>query len=365
MPVRRRLGDAYHRPAAFTLLELLLATALTVILLGLIGAAIDFHWRQLTVRKTGVEQTQLAQAILQQIADDILSVAVAADLEGVSAIVSDSELEDEQAEAVSDGTTDASSDESVTSVEDPLASLYPELPGLYGSSLELQIDVVRVPRPEEYDYQYEVVDPTTIGLPGDMKTITYTVMNGGMLGGSLPGQSMPTGSGSLSTGITSGARGDPLVGSSAGNATSSAGLIRRVTDRSSARYAIENGDLALLEGNLQRIAPEVIALTFAYFDGTQWLTEWNTEELGSLPLAVEITLVMQVEGRSTSGGVPSATLTAVSTTAGGPSEAGATGLLSLPPGMVMYRRVVHLPASTLLTTAEQAMVTTTDTEVAR
>ena len=56
---------------AFTLLEVVLAVALTAIIGTLIATAIDFHLRQLTVQRTRIEEAQVARAVLRRIADDL------------------------------------------------------------------------------------------------------------------------------------------------------------------------------------------------------------------------------------------------------------------------------------------------------
>ncbi len=56
---------------AFSLLEVILAIALSVVIVYLVFGGIDFHLRQLTVRKTGIEEAQLARAILRKISDDL------------------------------------------------------------------------------------------------------------------------------------------------------------------------------------------------------------------------------------------------------------------------------------------------------
>ena len=40
------------------------------------------------------------------------------------------------------------------------------------------------------------------------------------------------------------------------------------------------------------IAPEVASIEFQYYDGTEWLTEWDSDEMGCLPTAVRITLLL-------------------------------------------------------------------------
>ena len=65
-----------NHEAGFTLLEVILAVALTAILMAIIAGAIDFHMRQLTVRRTQIEEAQLARAVLRRIADDLRAVVV-------------------------------------------------------------------------------------------------------------------------------------------------------------------------------------------------------------------------------------------------------------------------------------------------
>ena len=53
----------------FSLLEVILAVALTAIIAVLVVSAMDFHLRQLTVRRTRIEEAQIARAVLRRIAD--------------------------------------------------------------------------------------------------------------------------------------------------------------------------------------------------------------------------------------------------------------------------------------------------------
>ncbi len=40
------------------------------------------------------------------------------------------------------------------------------------------------------------------------------------------------------------------------------------------------------------IAPEVVGIEFAYWDGITWLLEWNSDEYKELPLAIQVKLTM-------------------------------------------------------------------------
>src|SRR6056297_1817109 len=64
-----------HRPRhdfrGFTLLEVLLTLAMSVVLLVLVGGAIQFYARDMNVRNMDIRQTQLAAAVMQMIEDDL------------------------------------------------------------------------------------------------------------------------------------------------------------------------------------------------------------------------------------------------------------------------------------------------------
>ena len=57
--------------AAFTLLEVLLTLSMSVVLMMLVGGAIQFYARDMNVRDMDIRQTQLAAAVMQMIEDDL------------------------------------------------------------------------------------------------------------------------------------------------------------------------------------------------------------------------------------------------------------------------------------------------------
>jgi len=68
------------------------------------------------------------------------------------------------------------------------------------------------------------------------------------------------------------------------------GLARLEGDRLQQELARQNGDTQTQMAGLQMLAPEVTGLTFAYFDGYQWRSDWDSQALGGLPMAVEVLL---------------------------------------------------------------------------
>ncbi len=293
---------AVAEPRGMTLLEVMLALSLTTVVLVAISMAIDIHLRMLDARRGELDRIQLARGVLQIIGNDLRSViqqnttdfsvlasmateAIAggeipsdlADLAGDggaggSGSTGDGDADDAGA-ALSGGSgsaVDAMTGDSTTSTssEDIAAtSIPPPVPGLYGNQYELLIDVSRLPRVDEMQRMVasNSVNPLQ-DIPSDVKTVAYYYYD--------PNSSTSSGD----------------FRDRAGNPQ--AGLVRRVLDRAVTLFATENSNLSSLQQQGEIIAPEVGGIEFQYFDGTEWLYEWDSEQQQGLPVAVRITLVM-------------------------------------------------------------------------
>ena len=287
------------RRRGLTLLELMLALALTSVLLGLIGMAVDVHLRMLDSRQAEVERAQLARAILTRIANDLRSAiqpsSTASDMASVESLAGDAAgaLEDSGADlgdltqaASGLGLDDSTLSADSTDIAD--SDTLPLTPGLYGNQFEMQVDISRLPRVDEFQQLISSGTPGSIrDIPSDLKTVAYYVRQPGAT--NVPG-TQTVGS-------------DPNQG----------GLVRRVLDRQITLYASESGNVTSLDQFGDVIAPEVTDLEFSYFDGTQWTTEWDSEAMGGLPLAVRITLSLMPETRADSTGLQSVFSTATPT----------------------------------------------------
>src|SRR4029079_12722717 len=71
------------------------------------------------------------------------------------------------------------------------------------------------------------------------------------------------------------------------------GLMRSETSRAIASYNETNGTTTSIYDGGQLVAGEVIGLAFQYYDGTAWVTEWDSTSMCGLPRAVEIVLTIQ------------------------------------------------------------------------
>jgi type II secretory pathway pseudopilin PulG len=152
-------------------------------------------------------------------------------------------------------------------------------PGIFGAASSIEIDVSRLPRPDEYVIQLGNINTGSLGdMPSDIKTVGYYVQ--------AP----------RSDGVQ-----DPLASltSQIATATSSSsglsgGLVRRSLDRAVTQYAYEVGNSDQLMRTGEIIAPEVLGIDFAYFGPEGWRTDWDSSTLG-LPSVVKVTIAMQRE----------------------------------------------------------------------
>lgn len=262
----------------FTLIELMLSLALIVVATALIGSLMNIYASNFAVRGDDIRRAQLARSILTMIAQDIRSVVVEQEYDPTvleQLLGSTDSGAGAPAEATDTGATDsalASGGSSDTDLADTATTSLP--PGIYGSQFQLMVDVSRVPRPDEYiRMQQSLIDGSLTDIPGDMKTVTYYVQTATSMG--VTDSMASFGSGSVNEGYNS-------------------GLVRRQLDRAITAYAEENGDTQRLLQTGDLMAPEVISLEFAFFDGVEWLTEWDSSAQ-SLPWLVQITLAMQTE----------------------------------------------------------------------
>ena len=272
---RSRDVGATKPPRGLTLLETLLAIALAAVALAMLATAIHLNLKMLESRRGYTEQAQLARSVLRMMADDIRGAhwTHGTDVSGVAELLEGAMPID--GESLGELTGDPSSDETaggeIAETAEP-----PTSPGLYGNRYELQVDVSRLPRVDQW--LATTVDGARADedVLGDVKTVAYFLDDGNStssITAAAPIQSDALNADSL----------DPDL---------SGGLIRRVLDRATASWAQENGNSDLLARGTAVIAPEVVGLEFAYYDGVEWVEYWDSAERGGLPLAVAIAMAV-------------------------------------------------------------------------
>ena len=269
---------------AFTLIEAVLALALAVVVLGLLSLGVNLYLRAFGAGRGDVEETQLARALLGMIADDLRS-AVPYDPERSGSGAS----------------------------------------GLIGDRLQLQLDVERVAAIDPYQALLASqgggapVSPTS-----GVQTLAYYVAD-----------EMTAGSSAIES-----VDGIPLMLQS--GASSEYGLVRQRLDRAVAAHAAEQGLFDTLDSGGELLAPEVAAIEFRYFDGTEWAEEWDTSTRGGLPVAVEVAIALRPPGAGDFEAISTAAATSLD-------------MLAVDTGLRIYRLLVRLPTAEP-TTSESSLV---------
>lgn len=337
----------------FTLLELVLALGLMVVVLGAIALSVDLHLRVAQLGRQRVEEAQLARVILQRIADDIrgalppqsvdvetLSKTLAGLLEGVESL----NLEDLAAgldessgtssrqtsgsgtsssassgqasrsgtsSSTSAGTaTEESSESEEEETTETILGVPRSVPGLYGGPDWLQVDVSRLPRPDQY-HSYAWTqgrqESWQLNRLSEVKTVLYGLM--------LPGSTM-----SMSHTIIT---------------AEEWGLYRDEVDRAMGAFASQHNVLDQKVRSAGPLAPEVVWLEFWYFDGSQWYDSWDSDVQGGLPVAVEVIIGLDMSRSQQSAQRDQLEYT--------PAEP-----------RVLYRTVVYLPVARPATTASSS-----------
>lgn len=277
----RPFSTRLQRRQGFTLLELFLTLSLAVVLMTLVNSAFRFYVGQMDSSDMDMQRTMLATAVMQMIEDDLRATLHPEPLDTAAL----EELLSKTASSMGGGGgggTASSADSGsptdtgdTTTTEDASASLMStvavlETPGLIGNQYQIQIDTSRLPRLEEYVVMMDADPATLTDPPSDLKTVTYYVQEAGM----------------------GGVGDDASTVGTATDAPQGGGLVRRVLDRSAQNYASNSGNVSALNQTGDLLAPEINAIEFQYWDGITWQLEWNSDQMGELPLAVKIQMMM-------------------------------------------------------------------------
>ncbi len=239
----------------------MLSLILASFVLTIVGMAIDFHLRVLDSGRTKIEEGQLAKAILQRMADDLRN----------SVVYRPPEVASQLAGAVdgAEGILDAGTVAEVESYQSSTdLGAVGTIPGVYGESDWLQIDVMRMPRIDEYNFGYDTTQ-TDVSETGDVLSAVKTVLY------------------FLET------REETRVLEADGSFKYDGGLMRRELDRAATLWAEQQGMLTQMNQDLEPLAVEVSDLSFEYYDGLEFLDYWDTEEKTGLPKAVLISIAIK------------------------------------------------------------------------
>jgi type II secretory pathway pseudopilin PulG len=257
-----------RRTAGYTLLELILAMSLSMIIAAGMATAIHLYMKQLSKQQARVERELIARSVLTMIANDLRSALQyrADDYSGlnnllqtqalIAGTITEEEVEAQEEEDEESGQNDDDP------VGDEMAVSF--RPTLLGSANTVMLDISRLPRLDQYNPLVE--RPTDqVSTPSDIKSVAYFAS-------------------SIEGGI------DPAI--SMQRSTVTGGVYRRQIDRAVANYRGEESLMQTPDEFTELVAREVAQLEFRYFDGEGWQNDWDSEEQGGLPSAVEIAIVV-------------------------------------------------------------------------
>jgi hypothetical protein len=356
---------AQRKPAGVTLLELLLALALSVVVMTAIGMAINLHFKMLDARRTSIEEMQMIRVIAMRMTSDIRTIVnpVTPDLSGLETTFANA-MQAATAQATAEasgaplviggqgdsgqsnsgqgnntqgasgqtgggtqqgsaggtqqaggaqgsagggqgatsgqaggggqsggqtgqtaaggqntggqqgaaaGTSGSASGQTAGASTDSSSSSTSAVPAvqLIGSGTELRFDISRLPRLDQYQGIMAKGELSATDLPSDVKTIVYFIRS--------------------ETSAASYAQDPTAPGGEPSTDTYGRGLMRAELDRAVTSYSETGGATDAVYASAQLLAEEVTGLSFEYYDGTEWLTEWDSSSQG-LPRSIKIWL---------------------------------------------------------------------------
>ena len=283
-----------HSPATprsgYTLLELMIAVGLSAILMASLYKAMDIYLSLQLDSHEEISRQQVARAVLRQLTRDIQSVvftkqeALPEEEEtdilglglsggGTSGLSGDgmSGLNGSGSSGSSSSTSELDGNSYGTSTIDPETVSTTYTSGLVGTSSDLQLFISRPDRNLAYVSAQELTSPEQ--RTGDLLLVRYLLASklGSGLGSMIADREAP------------------------GNTDGPIGLARVEGDLYGLSTAVETAEDMPQLSAAKLIAREVSSVTFRYFDGGQWLEEWDSTARNELPKAIEIVITLRDE----------------------------------------------------------------------
>lgn len=262
------------RNRGFTLLEIIIAIGLSGAVLGLLTMTIDMYLFRVDASRTQVETSQLARTLLKKIADDLRAVNYVGPNEIPTSGPTTGGSSAENSSTGGAGASGSGSGDSSVEVDTST------IQGIFGTSTEIRIDRSPIWNWESLVRQTDAENPddqlTDVPNPDAMpQTIRYLVGEGDEL---------------LASKLAAEGVSEELTSSSY------AGLYREQLATVAWQEEYASGPPAPLDTeNANLIAPEVVELSFAYFDGEQLFDSWDSSVEESLPKAIEIKITLLQE----------------------------------------------------------------------
>ena len=259
MVSHKKICDPQKR--GYSLLELILSLALTVVVTAIIAQSINLYMLQLARQQARVERRLIAQNSLAMMGNDIRAAIQfkATDFGGLNTLL--------ETQAILLGAIEEREEENVLEDEEEVSYR----PTMIGTNSSIMLDISRLPRLDQYNPLMEKPSEMQSTI-SDIKTVTYFVSS--MRGGY-----------------------DPKISQRESEITG--GLYRRELDRAVGNFRGEETIGIQPDEFTQLVASEVAELQFRYFDGNDWSDSWDSEQESGFPTAVEIAVVVDPRRSST------------------------------------------------------------------
>ncbi len=264
-------GACRKSPSGFTLIEVLVAVAMALLLMTAVYSAIDMHWRYKSAGQMELQRGQVARAVYAQLSIDIRSVQFAAPDPEEAA-----ELEDDET------ATDEEDGEDLAADIDADDLLQTQSLGVFGTSTRLTLHVNKPVPPRSFNrVGGDDEESDLVLMESEQRSVTWFLADLG--GGDLEGQAAARfvdDPAMIAAGLVDNdsALDGPL------------GLARSEVDRLAGDIDAPAETDSALADVAEFLAPEIDSLVFRYFDGVDWQDEWDSEALGAVPTAIEITI---------------------------------------------------------------------------
>ena len=276
--------------------------------MSLILTALRLYMIQLERRRTEIESQHVSRGVIRMVSDDLRSAIQykAADysaledliasqslagLGGAAGLTGDTDsenidadqLEQEILDAVAAGGSNTGNtgaantgDNAATAPEEDADTESEDVeeeekgrPTFIGTSTFIRLDISRLPRLDEYN-PLIVDNDAASTLPSDIKSITYFFSE------QPPQQQFSFG----------------------GEVGKNGGLYRRQIDRAVESFRSGDQDIEVIlqpDEYCELVSPEISRLEFRYWDGEDWLSQWDSVEMMGFPSAVEIVVLIDSE----------------------------------------------------------------------
>ncbi|HAD59271.1 MAG TPA: hypothetical protein DCG12_08505 [Planctomycetaceae bacterium] len=242
------MGRRIHR-SGFTLIEVMLSVGLTTLLMAGLYTAMNIYWMASVESYDEVNRAQVARALMRALSSDIRSCTFV-----------EQEMSDEEDEDYEDSSSGSATDDALGTYTN----------GLFGTDKDLVLYISRPSGSGTYINAQTLIDP--LDRSSDAMIIRYLLAEDG-------------GSG-LSSQIAS----DPDYQEIEENVK---GLARMSGDQVGLSTAIASGDVEMQLLASELIAQEVMDISFEYYNGVEYLTEWDSTVLNAMPNAIRVTLTIR------------------------------------------------------------------------